>query len=98
MLFRSNQQVALILERHENRLDQVDKSEAALLELIKDLKDKIKDIEKKLEEVSQIKWMTLGCGVVLAVVATSLTTLASGWWTPSGMQDAANAKAALTSK
>ena len=91
-----NQQVALILERHENRLDQVDKSEAALLELIKDLKDKIKDIEKKLEEVSQIKWMTLGCGVVLAVVATSLTTLASGWWTPSGMQDAS--KAALTSK
>ena len=64
----SNQNVALILERHENRLDQVDKTESALLELIKDLKDKIKEIEKKLEEVSQIKWMTLGCGVVLAVV------------------------------
>ena len=94
----SNQNVALILERHENRLDQVDKTENALLELIKDLKDKIKEIEKKLEEVSQIKWMTLGCGVVLAVLAASLSTLASGWWTPAGMQDAANAKAALTSK
>ena len=93
-----NQQVALILERHENRLDQVDKAENALLELIRDLKDKIKEIEKKLEEVSQIKWMTLGCGVVLAVLAASLSTLASGWWTPAGMQDAANAKAALTSK
>ncbi len=91
-----NQAVALILERHENRLEQVDKADVAILELIKDLKDKIKEIEKKLEEVSQIKWMTLGCGVVLAVVATSLSTLASGWWTPAGMQDAA--KASLTSK
>ena len=105
MLFRSravdkisegNQAVALILERHENRLEQVDKADAAILELIKDLKEKIREIEKKVESISQIKWMTLGCGVVLAVVATSLTTLASGWWTPSGMQDAS--KAALTSK
>ena len=87
----SNQNVALILERHENRLDQVDKTENALLELIKDLKDKIKEIEKKLEEVAQIKWMTVGCGVVLAVLASAMSTLASGWWTPSGMQDAANA-------
>jgi hypothetical protein len=86
-----NQAVALILERHENRLEQVDKADAAILELIKDLKERIKDIEKKLEDVSKIKWMTLGCGVVLAVVATSLSTLASGWWTPAGMQDAANA-------
>ena len=93
-----NQQVALILERHENRLDQVDKAENALLELIRDLKDKIKEIEKKLEEVSQIKWMTLGCGAVLVVLAGAFSTLASGWWTPAGMQDAANAKAALTSK
>ena len=86
-----NQQVALILERHENRLDQVDKAENALLELIRDLKDKIKEIEKKLEEVSQIKWMTLGCGAVLVVLAGAFSTLASGWWTPAGMQDAANA-------
>jgi DNA repair exonuclease SbcCD ATPase subunit len=91
-----NQAVALILERHENRLEQVDKADAAILELIKDLKDRIKEIEKKLEDVSKIKWMTLGCGVVLAVVATSLSTLASGWWTPAGMQDASNAS--LTSK
>mgnify|MGYP003327540343 FL=1 len=91
-----NQAVALILERHENRLEQVDKADAAILELIKDLKERIKEIEKKLEDVSKIKWMTLGCGVVLAVVATSLSTLASGWWTPAGMQDASNA--ALTRK
>lgn len=95
----SNQAVALILERHENRLDQVDKSESAILELIKDLKEKIKEIEKKLEDVAKIKWMTLGCGVVLAVLAAALSTLASGWWTPAGMQDAATASAEkLTAK
>lgn len=84
---KSNHQVALILERHENRLDQVDKADAALLEFIKDLKEKIREIEKKLEDVAKIKWMTIGCGVVLAVLAASVSTLASGWWTPAGMED-----------
>lgn len=84
---KSNQQVALILERHENRLDQVDKADAALLEFTRDLKDKIKEIEKKFDDVAKIKWMTIGCGVVLAVLATSVSTLASGWWTPAGIED-----------
>lgn len=84
---KSNQQVALILERHENRLDQVDKADAALIEFIKDLREKIKEIEKKLEDVAKIKWMTIGCGVVLAVLAASVSTLASGWWTPAGIED-----------
>ena len=82
-----NQQVALILERHENRLDQVDRSEAAILELIRDLKERIKDIETKLEDVARIKWMTVGSGVVLAVLASAMSTLASGWWTPAGIED-----------
>lgn len=83
----SNQNVALILERHENRLDQVDKAEAAILELIKDLRDKIKEIEKQLHDVAKIKWMTVGSGVVLAVLASAMSTLASGWWTPAGIED-----------
>ena len=81
----SNQNVALILERHENRLDQVDKAEAAILELIKDLKEKIRDIENRLEDIVRIKWMTIGCGAVLVVLAGAFSTLASGMWSPAGL-------------
>jgi len=45
-----NQQVALILERHENRLEQVDKADAAILELIKAINTKLEKLEKKVEE------------------------------------------------
>ena len=82
----SNHNVALILERHENRLDQVDKSDLTLLEITKDLKERIKEIEESLEDVGRIKWMTIGCGIILAVLTTAFSTLASGWWTPSEMQ------------
>ena len=96
---KSNHQIALILERHENRLDQSDKSDELILNMIKDLQtqnkeehqksaQKIEKLELRLEDVGKIKWMTIGCGVVLAVLATAFSTLASGWWTPSGMNDA----------
>ena len=49
-------------------------------------RSKIEKIEVKLEDVSRIKWMTAGCGVVLVVLVTAISTLASGWWTPSEMQ------------
>lgn len=50
------------------------------------INEKIGKIEIKLEDVSRIKWMTIGCGAVLVVLATAFSTLASGWWTPSEMQ------------
>jgi len=43
----SNQNVALILERHENRLEQSDRADTAIMELIKDVKTKISGVEKK---------------------------------------------------
>ena len=48
--------------------------------------DRIEKLEKEVEDVGRIKWMTIGCGVVLVVLATAFSTLASGWWTPSEMQ------------
>lgn len=53
----------------------------------KDLNEKIGDIEKEVKEIGKIKWMTVGCGVLLAVLTTAFSTLASGWWTPSEMQN-----------
>ena len=50
------------------------------------INDKLKSINENLEEVSKIKWMTVGSAVVLAVVVTAFSSLVSGFWTPSEIQ------------
>jgi DNA repair exonuclease SbcCD ATPase subunit len=69
----SNQQVALILERHENRLDQVDKAEAAILELIKGINEKLSGLEKKVEELSKFRWYTMGVVGAATLIIGSAT-------------------------
>ena len=44
--------------------------------------DQLDSINTKIEEIRKIKWMTIGVGVFAAVLATSVSTLASGWLTP----------------
>ena len=69
----SNQNVALILERHENRLDQVDKAEAAILELIKGINGKLEKLEKKVEDLSKFRWVTMGVVTFATIVLGSAT-------------------------
>ena len=69
----SNQQVALILERHENRLDQVDKAEAAILELIKGINNKLEQLERKVEDLSKFRWVTMGVVGAATLVIGSAT-------------------------
>ena len=78
-LSETNQNICKMLAVHDERLDQCAREDVSIIE-------KIGKIEVKLEDVSRIKWMTVGCGVVLVVLATALSTLASGWWTPSELQ------------
>jgi len=69
----SNQNVALILERHENRLDQVDRSEAAILELIKGINAKLEKLERKVEDLSKFRWLTMGVATTAIIVIGSAT-------------------------
>jgi len=69
----SNQNVALILERHENRLEQSDRADTAIMELIKDVKTKISGVEKKVEELSKFRWITIGVGTAATIVIGSAT-------------------------
>lgn len=59
------------------------KLEEKIDELESDLQEEISILNLKCEDVSKIKWMTIGCGAVLTVLVTAFTSLASGWWTPS---------------
>ena len=78
-LSETNQNICKMLAVHDERLDQCAREDISIIE-------KIGKIEVKLEDVSRIKWMTVGCGIVLVVLTTAFSTLASGWWTPSEMQ------------
>lgn len=94
-----NTNVIKMLAVHDEKIDQCNKTDDLFLKMIDDIRDenaddhqkanqRISALEKEIGEVSKIKWMTIGCGVLLAVLATSFSTLASGWWTPAGMRDA----------
>lgn len=66
-----NQAVALILERHETRLEQVDKADAAILELIKGINVKLEKLERKVEDLSKFRWITMGIATAATVVIGS---------------------------
>ena len=67
----SNQNVALILERHENRLEQSDRADTAIMELIKDVKTKLCILEKKVEDLSKFRWISVGIATTAIVVIGS---------------------------
>lgn len=92
-----NNRIATILAKHDERIDQNYKTDQLIIKMIEDLKaeskegsatlsKRIDELEEDLQEISKIKWMTVGCGVVLAILTAALASLASGWWTPSEMQ------------
>jgi len=86
--------VSKMLAVHNEKLDQHNKSETLMIAMIKDVKDnleaedvdlseRIDELGLKIEDVKRVKWMTIGVGIFAAVIATSISTLASGWLTPS---------------
>lgn len=97
LVSKTNQNISKMLAVHEERIEQCHKADDYIGRLIEELKLESKDrhevvseridkIEKDVTEIGKIKWMTVGCGVLLAILATAFSTLASGWWTPSEMQ------------
>lgn len=92
-----NSNIIKMLAVHEERIEQCNKSDNLILKMIDEVKeqnakdhslviDRIESIEQKVQEIDKIKWMTVGCGVILTILATAFSTLASGWWTPTEMQ------------
>ena len=91
--------ITKMLAVHEEKIEQCNRSDNVILKLVENVRlenaedhkksnERIVALEKEIGEVAKIKWMTIGCGVLLAVLASAFSTLASGWWTPGGMRDA----------
>jgi len=66
-----NNSVALILERHESRLEQADKADLALMELIRDVRHKLIELEKQVAELSKFRWITMGIATSALIVIGS---------------------------
>ena len=92
-----NNQIATILTKHDERIDQNYKTDQLIIKMIEDLEKDSKEhcsivsgridkLEEEVKEISKIKWMTVGCGALLVVLTAAFASLASGWWTPSEMQ------------
>lgn len=48
---------AVILERHENRLDEGDKANQAIMSLIARVEHNLEDLEKKVDDLQKLMWM-----------------------------------------
>jgi DNA helicase IV len=97
LMGKANSNISKMLAVHEERIEQCGRSDDYIGRVIEELKlenrdqyntvsERIDTIENEVKEIGKIKWMTVGCGVLLAVLTTAFSTLASGWWTPSEMQ------------
>jgi len=94
---KTSQNISKMLAVHDERIEQCHKTDDLITKLIDEVReqhreqygkisDRIDGVEKEVGEVGKIKWMTVGCGVLLAILTTAFSTLASGWWTPSEMK------------
>ena len=93
----TSQNISRMLAIHDERLEQAVRSDEMIVKMLEDVKktmeaedtdlsDRLDEMHVKVDEIGKIKWMTAGCGILLAVLTTAFSTLASGWWTPSEMQ------------
>ena len=92
-----NTNVIKMLAVHDERIEYGQRTDDLILKMLDDFKvenekehqktkEEIADLENKVSEISKIKWMTVGIGIILAALATAVSSLASGWWTPSEIQ------------
>lgn len=81
----NSNKIAIILERHETKITEADKTYTIILKMIEDLKEKnseehkeveqkIESLDKKIQDLSKFRWQVGGVLVVASIILGSLTT------------------------
>lgn len=84
----SNNRIANILSKHDQRIEHALKTDELIIKMIEDLGEKNKDeiddlskrvdtLEKKFEDFSRIRWITLGAIVVISFVIAQSSSIIS---------------------
>jgi hypothetical protein len=66
----SNQNVALILERHESRFEQSDRADKAIMSLIERVEKKLDDLETRVDAITKFRWVVVGVASAANTVQT----------------------------
>lgn len=75
----NSNKIAIVLERHENRLDEGERTNDAILKMINDhqkydekmferMTEKFDEIEKKIEDLYRFRWIAVGIAVAAVTV------------------------------
>jgi hypothetical protein len=67
----SNQNVALILERHESRFEQADREDKAIMSLIGRVEKQLDALETRVDGIAKFRWITVGIATAAAIVIGS---------------------------
>ena len=77
----NSNRVSIILERHESRLDEGEKTNEALMKLIEKVDIKVDKVEQRVNEISRFRWIAVGVVSVL-VLAIQLPIVMDRLLTP----------------
>ena len=64
----NSNKIAIILERHEARLDKNDENDRAILRLIEKVEEKVDALEVRLSDLSRFRWITIGIATAAVVI------------------------------
>ena len=89
----TNQNISKMLAVHEEKIEQSGRSDTIIMTMINDvkkngtkehleLKSKVDELEKKVEDLFKFRWQAAGVIVTAVVLATIVSSLAGGILTP----------------
>ena len=67
----NSNRVALVLERHEARLDEGERTNEAIIKLVEKIEEKIDKVEDRVNQLSRFRWITIGIGTAAVVILKS---------------------------
>ena len=77
----NSNRVALVLERHESRLDKNEDNADAILKLVEKVEEKIDSVEKRVNDLSRFRWISVGV-VTAALVLFKVVDISTPLTTP----------------
>nr|BDD46035.1 hypothetical protein 10 [bacterium] len=64
----NNNKVAIILERHENRIEEGERTNEAIIKLIEKVDEKVDTLECKINQLQKFRWMTVGVAIAAVTI------------------------------
>lgn len=64
----NNNKVAIILERHENRIEEGERTNEAIMKLIEKVDEKVDTLECRIDQLQKFRWMTVGVAIAAVTI------------------------------